>query len=620
MSRLGLGLRLGLVAAVAAVVSGSAAAVTGRDRIVTIAGSSMFPGFSGDGGPATRARFGGPTGVAVDAAGNVYIADTAGYRVRKVSPRGRITTFACTGRRGFSGDGGPATRARCRPSGVAVDGRGNVYITDPERVRKVSRDGRITTIAGTGVSGFSGDGGLATSARLSYPTGVAVDGQGNVYVADTNNNRVRRIATDGRITTFAGTGGPGPLGDGGPATAARLSAPFGVAVDAQGNVYIADSGGHRVRKVDVAGTITTIAGNGREGTTGDGGRATSASLGSPLGLAVDRQGNVYVAGDDRVRRVSPSGTIARVVGTGRPGFSGDGGPAISARLSGPWGLALDARSRLYIVDGENRRVRRVGRGLRAAAVRHTPAQAECSMATALEVARPLFVWGDSVRRPIAQVLCGPFTGPGSEAMAVTLVAPTCWPVQGWAVYRFVDGAWQLVLSRPYVFIFRLDAVGGDIRETAPVFRRGDSRCTPSGGKQARSWHWNGMRLAAGPWRQTTRSEPAGRGFYSPSRNISCGMFDDSRYRYVKCQSRVPPQVARLNARGQVTSCRNRSAIDNHCGLGDPGENVIPTLAYGRQITVGRFRCLSLQVGVRCTVIRSGKGFLINRAGIRRVGP
>jgi hypothetical protein len=249
-----------------------------------------------------------------------------------------------------------------------------------------------------------------------------------------------------------------------------------------------------------------------------------------------------------------------------------------------------------------------------------PGQAGCSRATALEVAKPLFVWGNNVRTPIGQVLCGPFAGSGSRAMAVTLVAPTCWPRQGWAVYRFVGGAWQLVLVRRGVFIFRLDAVGGDIRETAPVFRPGDSRCTPSGGKQARVWHWNGTRLAAGPWRQVTPgAAPKSAGFLSPSQNISCGMFDYGAYRYVRCQTRVPPQVARLNTRGQVTSCRNRSVLDNHCGVSDQGENVVPTLGYGRSITIGRFRCLSQQVGVTCTVIQSGKGFRISRASIVRVG-
>jgi hypothetical protein len=250
----------------------------------------------------------------------------------------------------------------------------------------------------------------------------------------------------------------------------------------------------------------------------------------------------------------------------------------------------------------------------------TTAIADCSMATALDVAKPLFVWGNSVRRPISQVLCGPFTGPGSEAMAVTLVGPTCWPVQGWAVYRFVDGGWQLALERRGVFIFRLDAVGGDIRETAPVFHHGDGRCTPSGGKQARIWHWNGTRLAAGSWRHVTPAAPVkSAGFLSPSHNISCGMFDYSPYRYVRCQSRRPPHLARLSTRGQVTSCRNRSVLDNHCGISDPGENVVPTLAYGRPITVGRFRCLSERAGVTCVVIRSGKGFRISRSGTVRVG-
>lgn len=254
----------------------------------------------------------------------------------------------------------------------------------------------------------------------------------------------------------------------------------------------------------------------------------------------------------------------------------------------------------------------------------TVARADCSKAAARELVEQHNLNGFALPDPVVQVLCGPFTGTGSEAMAITIGAPTCWGTQRWAVFRFADGDWQLVLDRS-VFVFPLVAVGADIQETTPVFRPGDSRCNPSGGSHARIWHWDGSRLVAGPWKQVTKGESEARGgeseargFYSPSHNIACGMFDNSSFRYVDCQSRVPPQHVTMNAAGRVTVCRQRGT-ENSCNLGDPGEGVIPTLGYGRQITVGRFRCLSLRSGVRCTVIRSGKGFLINSDGVRRIG-
>ena len=336
---------MGVVVAVAAFVVTGAFGVSSSGTITTIAGSGK-QGFSGDGGPAVAAQLRSAYEVAVDRQGNVYIADYDNYRVRKVSPGGTITTFAGTGTEGFSGDGGPATSARLNaPIGIAVDGQGNVYIADfnNARVRKVNPGGTITTFAGTGVPGFSGDGGPATSARLYAPHGVAVDGQGNVYIADSYNQRVRKVSPAGTITTIAGTGRPGVSGDGGPATSAKMTYPRGVAADAQGNVYIFD-GSTRVRKVSRGGTITTFAGR-RASSFGDGGPATSAQLRTPSGVAVDGQGNVYIADfpDHRVRKVSAGGTITTFAGTGAGGFSGDGGPATSARLFAPYGVAVDGR-------------------------------------------------------------------------------------------------------------------------------------------------------------------------------------------------------------------------------------------------------------------------------------
>jgi sugar lactone lactonase YvrE len=356
------------VAALGAVAVSGALGVSGADTITTIAGTGQ-PGFSGDGGKATSARLDKPWWVAADRKGTLYVADWQNNRVRKIDPTGTITTLAGTGKAGFSGDGGPATRAKLNfPWGVTVDDGGNVYITDRYnyRVRKVDPAGTITTFAGTGVAGYSGDGGPATSARLNSPYGMAVDSQGNVYVIDHSNMRVRRVSRTGTITTFAGNGKQGYSGDGGPATKARLNYPYGVAVDRRGNVYISDYYNNRVRKVNRSGIISTLAGvgpAGPEGTfSGDGGRATSAHLNKPSGIAVDRQGNVYIVdrNNHRLRRVDPRGRITTVAGTGEMGYSGDGGPARSAKLFGPFGVAVDAKGNVYVADTDNNRIRRIG--------------------------------------------------------------------------------------------------------------------------------------------------------------------------------------------------------------------------------------------------------------------
>jgi sugar lactone lactonase YvrE len=325
--------------------------------ISTVAGTD--DGFSGDGGPATNAQLTSPSGVAVDAAGNLYIADDGNDRVRRVSVSGTITTLAG----GSVQDGGPAVSANLdSPFGVAVDAAGNLYIADTSnnRVRRVSVSGVITTVAGTGSPGFSGDGGPATNAQLASPSGVAVDAAGNLYIADNGNSRVRRVSVSGVITTVAGTGMYGFSGDGGPATNAQLKSPFGVAVDSVGNLYIADPYNHRVRKVSVSGVITTVAGTGPSGFWGDGEAATDAQLSFPSGVAVDGAGNLYIAdtGNSRVRVVS-LGTISTKAGTGVEGFSGDGGPAVDAQLFQPLGVAVDAAGNLYVVDLLANRVRKV---------------------------------------------------------------------------------------------------------------------------------------------------------------------------------------------------------------------------------------------------------------------
>jgi sugar lactone lactonase YvrE len=353
------------IAVVAMALPGGALSQT----ITTVAGNGV-QGFAGDGGPATSASLHTPIDVATDAAGNLYIADPGNDRIRMVAAgTGIITTVAGSGISGFAGDGGPATSASLGfPYGVAVDAAGNLYIADlyNNRIRKVAvGTGIITTVAGNGTEGFAGDGGPATSASLNLPSGVAVDAAGNLYIADGVNNRIRKVAVGtGIITTVAGNGTRGFAGDGGPATGASLRVSSGVAVDAAGNLYIAE--GTDIRKVAVeTGIITTVVGNGVVGGFGgDGGPATSASLGGASDVAVDAAGNLYIAdtGNYRIRIVAAdTGIITTVAGNGTRGFAGDGGPATSASLHTPYGVATDAAGNVFIADYGNERIRKVSK-------------------------------------------------------------------------------------------------------------------------------------------------------------------------------------------------------------------------------------------------------------------
>ena len=330
--------------------------------IKTVAGIGYF-GFSGDGGPATQAHLQYPYGVAVDNAGNIFIADSNNHRIRKVDTNGIITTVAGIGIIGFSGDGGPAIDASFYlPTGVAVDSVGNIFIADTHnsRIRKVDTSGIITTVAGNGNSGFSGDGGPAKDASLNKPWGVAVDSAGNIFIADYFNNRIRKVDTSGIITTVAGNGGSSYCGDGGPATLACFTFPHAVAVDNAGNIFIIST--YRIRKVDTSGIITTVAGNGVVGFSGDGGLATDASLCSPWGAAVDSVGNIFIAdtNNHRIRKVDTSGIITTVAGNGDQGFSGDDVPATNASLYYPNGVAVDNAGNIFIADYYNHRIRKVG--------------------------------------------------------------------------------------------------------------------------------------------------------------------------------------------------------------------------------------------------------------------
>ena len=371
--------------------------------IATVAGS--LGGYSGDGGPALDALIYAPQGVALDLSGNLYIADYGNHRVRKVSagkistvvggalglapvaasamfvlaqgvakdhagnlyvsdslnsvvyqitPAGTLSLYAGNGQPGYAGDNGPATAAELEyPVGLAVDSNGALYIADSfnHRIRMVS-NGFITTVAGSGVPGYAGDGGAATAARLEYPRGVALDAGGDLLIADSYNSAIREVTANGVIGTVAGTGIAGYSGDGGPATSARLNLPSSVALDSSGNLFIADAANQRIRKVSTGGTIVTVAGTGVAGSIGSSGVATTAQLNNPVGVATDSAGNLYIAdeGNDAIRIVTPGGAINTLAGTmyGQ-GTIGDG-PAASATLFNPTGVAVDAAGNVYIAD------------------------------------------------------------------------------------------------------------------------------------------------------------------------------------------------------------------------------------------------------------------------------
>jgi len=312
--------------------------LTPGNTLVTIIGNVLFS-FHGDGGPATNAALYIPVGVVTNGAGAIWVSDFGNGRVRRISPDGIIATVA----------GGLITDTLQRPSGLALDSKGTLYFTDPaiDEILQMPLNGRLTTIAGTGLPGSSGDGGPARFAMLSSPIGVAVDGLGQVTVADTGNNRLRRIKTDGTMAPFAGS--------------AQLLAPTGLCTGLSGDIFVADTGNHMVRRIAVDGSVGTLAGNGVQGYSGDTGPANAASLNAPRGCAVDPQGNVFIAdtGNHAIRLVTLDGKIWTIAGTGMPGFSGDAGPALQAALHSPYSVALDTDGTVYIADKDNNRIRRL---------------------------------------------------------------------------------------------------------------------------------------------------------------------------------------------------------------------------------------------------------------------
>jgi trimeric autotransporter adhesin len=337
-----------------------------RAQIIDTYAGNGSSSWTGDGGPATLAGI-SPMNMAFDSAGNCYITDWVNHRVRRVDAvTGTITTVVGIGTAGYSGDGGAATSAQLNhPTGIVFDNYGNLYVADQINacVRMVNlATGVITTVAGNGTPGFSGDGGPATLAALNTPDDLAIDSSNHLYIADVDNNCVRMVdLTTGIITTFAGNGTWGYSGDGGPATLASFRSPLNLAVDSSNHLYISDAHNACVRVVDLTtGIITTFAGNGTSGFSGDGGPATLASLVQPSGIGIDSVGNVYIADFSYqvIRMVTAAtGIITTIAGNGTQGFSGDGGPALSALMDHPYGMIFGPGNNLYFADGDNFRVR-----------------------------------------------------------------------------------------------------------------------------------------------------------------------------------------------------------------------------------------------------------------------
>ncbi|MGH8973392.1 MAG: hypothetical protein ACRD0C_09320 [Acidimicrobiia bacterium] len=350
--------------------------------VATVAGKSPA-GYSGDGGPAAEAQMHEPRMMTFAPTGDMYIADTFNQLIRKVDGAGTITTVAgkftgfvprdeadCVPN--FSGDGGPATEATLScPHSVAVDSTGDVYIADSANhvIRRIDPSGVIVTVAGAGgKSGDSGDGGPGTEALIQGPKGIVLDGGGGLLIADSGNDRIKRLdLASGIITVVAGSGTQGGGGDGGPATEAQLTEPRTLAVGPDGSIYIAEPKAHRVRRVDPQGVITTYAGTGRAGFTGDGGPAARAQLNFPRGVGADAAGDVYIADslNQRIRRVDAAGTISTVAGRGKPCYfsannsCGDGGPPLEAGFATPRAVEATPAGDLYVADTFNERIRRV---------------------------------------------------------------------------------------------------------------------------------------------------------------------------------------------------------------------------------------------------------------------
>jgi uncharacterized protein (TIGR03437 family) len=319
--------------------------ITPAGIINAVAGNGVAS-FAGDGGSARTAQFNMPTGIALDPDGNLFLSDTLNQRVRRITPAGRIGTLIGNGVAGWGGDFDAAVNATVnRPGGLGADLGGNMYLADTgnSRVRGFRNTGNIDPIAGNGNSSYFGDGLRARAASINHPQGVASDSRGSVYIADTLDNAVRKVTPDGIIRTIAGTGTPGFAGDGRAATSALLNGPKSVVLDAAGNLYIADSGNNAIRKVDTSGIITTIA----------------TGLSDPRAIAVDTAGAIFIAdtGHNQIAKIAPGGTLATIAGAGTCCYAGDDGPAASALLNAPAGIAVDPFGNVYFTDSGNNAIR-----------------------------------------------------------------------------------------------------------------------------------------------------------------------------------------------------------------------------------------------------------------------
>jgi sugar lactone lactonase YvrE len=346
--------------------------------ITTIAGSGSA-GFSGDGGQALLAEFNRPSGIAVDTLGNIYISDRDNNRVRKIDVNGVVTTIAGTGNAGSSGDGGPAISAELnKPKGIVLDAQGNIYVAEfaGHRVRKIDVNGNISTYAGTGISGYNNDNIQANTAMLKEPRNLALDAAGNLYIGEYTGYRIRKVSPAGIITTVVGTGYSGSITDGTPAISSPIDLVSGIAIDDTGNIYFSGQYSSRFYKVNTAGNVYKIAGLWQMWSNGDGGPALQAGLDNPADVLADTSG-VYLIdqGDFRIRKINGQGIINGFAGNGNQGFSGDGGAAINAMME-PAGFAKDRWGRMYIADGGNNRIRMIDTAQAPVSIQAIAADAE----------------------------------------------------------------------------------------------------------------------------------------------------------------------------------------------------------------------------------------------------